>query len=206
MSCASRRLSISEASARWKVITDRVYEYRGRNASCNRGEGSRWPRRGRVARILTTLHRVAGTPVSEALKRRQRSAIQRGDAGTHSGTVSQWRKRKDRQRRREQFEGAAKETGLPHGYHSGMRILLVGEGNLSFALALTTLFDGDGSNLLVTSFDRQRIARAAYPYCEDVEESLTESGAAVVFDVDVEEPGALRGVAKRWWAPGTTTV
>ncbi|ACO66724.1 predicted protein, partial [Micromonas commoda] len=90
-------------------------------------------------------------------------------------------------------EGAAKETGLPHGYHSGMRILLVGEGNLSFALALTTLFDGDGSNLLVTSFDRQRIARAAYPYCEDVEESLTESGAAVVFDVDVEEPDALRG-------------
>ena len=159
-------------------------------------------KKGRVARILTTLHRVAGTPVSEALKRRQRSAIQRGDAGTHSGTVSQWRKRKDRQRRREQFEGAAKETGLPHGYHSGMRILLVGEGNLSFALALTTLFDGDGSNLLVTSFDRQRIARAAYPYCEDVEESLTESGAAVVFDVDVEEPDALRGVAKRWWAAG----
>ena len=159
-------------------------------------------KKGRVARILTTLHRVAGTPVSEALKRRQRSAIQRGDAGTHSGTVSQWRKRKDRQRRREQFEGAAKETGLPHGYHSGMRILLVGEGNLSFALALTTLFDGDGSNLLVTSFDRQRIARAAYPYCEDVEESLTESGAAVVFDVDVEEPDVLRGVAKRWWAAG----
>ena len=159
-------------------------------------------KKGRVARILTTLHRVAGTPVSEALKRRQRSAIQRGDAGTHSGTVSQWRKRKDRQRRREQFEGAAKETGLPHGYHSGMRILLVGEGNLSFALALTTLFDGDGSNLLVTSFDRQRIARAAYPYCEDVEESLTAAGAAVVFDVDVEEPDVLRGVAKRWWAAG----
>ena len=159
-------------------------------------------KKGRVARILTTLHRVAGTPMSEALKRRQRSAVQRGDAGTHSGTVSQWRKRKDRQRRREQFEGAAKETGLPHGYHSGMRILLVGEGNLSFALALTTLFDGDGSNLLVTSFDRQRIARAAYPYCEDVEESLTAAGAAVVFDVDVEEPDALRGVAKRWWAAG----
>ena len=120
-------------------------------------------KKGRVARILTTLHRVAGTPVSEALKRRQRSAIQRGDAGTHSGTVSQWRKRKDRQRRREQFEGAAKETGLPNGYHSGMRILLVGEGNLSFALALTTLFDGDGSNLLVTSFDRQRMRARGVP-------------------------------------------
>lgn len=167
----------------------------------------RWVRlemakKGRVARILTTLHRVAGTPVSEALKRRQRSAVQRGDAGTHSGSVSKWRKRKDRERRREQFEGAAKETGLPHGYHSGMRVLLVGEGNLSFALALITLFDGDGSNLLVTSLDRQRVARAAYPYCEDVEESIEASGAAVVFDVDVEEPDALRRVAKDWWKAG----
>ena len=53
-------------------------------------------KKGRVARILTTLHRVAGTPISEALKRRQRSAIQRGDAGTHGGEKSQWKKRKER--------------------------------------------------------------------------------------------------------------
>ena len=159
-------------------------------------------KKGRVARILTTLHRVAGTPISEALKRRQRSAIQRGDAGTHGGEKSQWKKRKERKARREAFEGAATQTGLPHGYHSGQRVLLVGEGNLSFALALSTLFDGEGANILATSLDRPGVARAAYPDLRDIEESLEASGAAVRFGVDVEDGDALRKAAKAWWAAG----
>ena len=73
----------------------------------------RWVRlemakKGRVARILTALHRVAGTPVSEALKRRQRSAVQRGDAGTHSGSVSKWRNMHD-----ESWRSFYKELGNP---------------------------------------------------------------------------------------------
>jgi 25S rRNA (uracil2634-N3)-methyltransferase len=159
-------------------------------------------KKGRVARILTTLHRVAGTPISEALKRRQRAAIQRGDAGTHGGEKSQWKKRKERKARREAFEGAATQTGLPHGYHSGQRVLLVGEGNLSFALALTTLFDGEGANVLATSLDRPGVARAAYPDLRDIEQSLEASGAAVRFGVDVEDGDALRKAAKAWWAAG----
>ena len=159
-------------------------------------------KKGRVARILTTLHRVAGTPISEALKRRQRAAIQRGDAGTHGGEKSQWKKRKERKARREAFEGAATQTGLPHGYHSGQRVLLVGEGNLSFALALTTLFDGEGANVLATSLDRPSVARAAYPDLRDIEQSLEASGAAVRFGVDVEDGDALRKAAKAWWAAG----
>ena len=159
-------------------------------------------KKGRVARILTTLHRVAGTPISEALKRRQRAAIQRGDAGTHGGEKSQWKKRKERKARREAFEGSATQTGLPHGYHSGQRVLLVGEGNLSFALALTTLFGGEGANLLATSLDRPGVARAAYPDLRDIEQSLEASGAAVRFGVDVEDGDALRRAAKAWWAAG----
>lgn len=159
-------------------------------------------KKGRVARILTTLHRVAGTPISEALKRRQRAAVQRGDAGTHGGDKSEWRKRKERERRKSQFEGAATQTGLPQGYHSGQNILLVGEGNLSFALALVTLFDGEGGNILATSLDRQGIARSAYPDCEDVEETLRASGTGVRFGVDVEDPDVLKRVAKEWWAAG----
>ena len=158
-------------------------------------------KKGRVARILTTLHRVAGTPISEALKRRQRAAIQRGDAGTHA-EKSQWKKRKERRQRREAFEGAAVETGLPHGYHSGMRVLLVGEGNLSFALALVTLFDGDGANVLATSLDKRGVALAAYDDFEDIAQSLEAAGAATRFGVDVEDGDALRRVARRWWASG----
>ena len=155
-----------------------------------------------MARILTTLHRVAGTPISEALKRRQRSAIQRGDAGTHGGEKSQWKKRKERKARREAFEGAATQTGLPQGYHSGQRVLLVGEGNFSFALALTTLFDGEGANVLATTLDRPGVARAAYPDMRDIELSLEAAGAAVRFNVDVEDGDTLRRVAKEWWNAG----
>ena len=130
-------------------------------------------KKGRVARILTTLHRVAGTPVSEALKRRQRSAVQRGDAGTRERKdKSRWRKRKDRERRKAAFEGAHAETGLPHGYHAGMTIMCVGEGDFSFALSLATLFDGDGANVLATSLDRRGLALDAYPDAADVVDAL----------------------------------
>ena len=158
-------------------------------------------KKGRVARILTTLHRVAGTPISEALKRRQRSATQRGDAGTH-GEKSEWKKRKERKARREAFEGAATQTGLPHGYHAGQRILCVGEGNFSFALALTTLFDGEGVNVLATSFDKTGVARASYRDAKDIAHALEATGAGVRHGVDVQEIDALKLVAKEWWAMG----
>ena len=99
-------------------------------------------------------------------------------------------------------EGAAVETGLPHGYHSGMRVLLVGEGNLSFALALVTLFDGDGANVLATSLDKRGVAVAAYDDFEDIVQSLEAAGAATRFGVDVEDGDALRRVARQWWASG----
>ena len=63
-------------------------------------------------------------------------------------------------------------------------------------------FDGEGANILATSLDRQGVARAVYPDCEDIEESLEAAGAAVRFDVDAEDPDALRRVAKEWWAAG----
>jgi len=158
-------------------------------------------KKGRVARILTTLHKVSGTPVSEALKRRQRAAVRRGDTGTRSGEKSQWCKRKERKQRRQKFELDSSVNGLPHGYHSGLRVLLCGEGNFSFALALVTLFDGDGSNIIATSLDRRVDAIAAYPDLRDIEESLESSGAAVHFSVDVDDNRALRRIMKKWSTP-----
>ena len=100
-------------------------------------------------------------------------------------------------RGRPTLQGAATQTGLPHGYHSGQRVLLVGEGNLSFALALSTLFDGEGANILATSLDRPGVARAAYPDLRDIEQSLEASGAAVRFGVD----GAVDSAAQLMAAP-----
>jgi len=46
--------------------------------------------------------------------------------GTH-GAKSEWRKRKERQERLATYDANANAgTGLPHGYHSGMTVLLVG--------------------------------------------------------------------------------
>ena len=53
-------------------------------------------------------------------------------------------------------------SGLPHGYHEGQRILLVGEGNFSFARALARLFSGNGENVTATSYDSREMAAAKY--------------------------------------------
>eukprot|EP00227_Mantoniella_beaufortii_P003586 CAMPEP_0197611256 /NCGR_PEP_ID=MMETSP1326-20131121/55015_1 /TAXON_ID=1155430 /ORGANISM="Genus nov. species nov., Strain RCC2288" /LENGTH=287 /DNA_ID=CAMNT_0043179885 /DNA_START=45 /DNA_END=905 /DNA_ORIENTATION=+ len=165
-------------------------------------------KKGRVARILNILCKVNKQPQSEALKRRDRSAKSRGGAPGLIGTAgsggggskkSEWKKRKERQARKASYVASSTETGLAHGYHSGMKILLVGEGNLSFALALVTLFDGDGANVLATSFDRHGVARAAYPDCRDIEESLEAAGAGIRFGVDAEDYKGLSKTAKEWW-------
>ena len=57
--------------------------------------------------------------------------------------------------------GARKKKGGPvqgggvQGYHSGQTILLVGEGNLSMARALLRLFEGNGRNLVATTYDTE---------------------------------------------------
>lgn len=158
-------------------------------------------KKGRVARILTALHRISGTPISEALKRRQRAAIHRGGAGIGNGEKSQWRKRKERNDRRQKFAVDARVTGLPHGYNSKSSVLLCGEGNFSFALALVTLFDGDGSNILATSLDRRDDAITAYPDLQDIEDCLEASGATVHFSVDVNDNKNLHRIVKQWSAP-----
>ena len=57
--------------------------------------------------------------------------------------------------------GARKKKGGPvqgggvQGYDASQRILLVGEGNLSMARALLRLFEGNGHNLVATTYDTE---------------------------------------------------
>ena len=51
--------------------------------------------------------------------------------------------------------GAAAASGGIQGYDRSQRLLLVGEGNLSMARALLRLFEGNGRNLIATTYDTE---------------------------------------------------
>jgi hypothetical protein len=80
---------------------------------------------------------------------------QRPGSGGLSGRAPPPRRSKHAGERRN--HGVRKKKGgsgsLPQGYSTAQRILLVGEGNLSMARALLRLFDGEGANLVATTFD-----------------------------------------------------
>ena len=85
-------------------------------------------KKGRAARLAKTLNR--GT-LSTALKTRDANASKRGE-GPADAKKSEWRKRKDRAAQRDAVITGYGTSGLPHGYHGGQRVLLLGEGNFTF--------------------------------------------------------------------------
>lgn len=84
------------------------------------------------------------------------------------------------------------------------RILLVGEGNFSFAKAL--VFDSPASlqqlpavNVTATAYDSEVECYMKYPEAREIVEALIEKGVEVLFDVDatkLEKLAVLKG--RRW--------
>lgn len=60
------------------------------------------------------------------------------------------------------LNGLRRAAGLPLGYDSSQRVLLVGEGNFSFARALLRLFGGRGSGIVATAFDPEATVLEKY--------------------------------------------
>ena len=143
-------------------------------------------KKGRAARILNTLHKVNGTKQSEALKRRERKRPSKefGNTETNNATngkLSEWKKK--RQKARDLNE--AKE---PH--NGAMHALVFGDGDFSFSVALVTIANGDGGNLVCTGLEKNVDEKT-----KDLVECLLDSGARVAHGVDVskrfdEEVGA----------------
>jgi len=153
-------------------------------------------KKGREARITRTIAKIRGEPLSLALRKRAATRPTRDGATTAS--KSAWRKRKDKARTREEARGTA---AAPQGYHGGMKILCVGDGNMSFALALATLFGCDAPGLVVTTDASEGAAKRMYATMEDTVEALEASGASVVYGIECETlatktaSGTLRGRA-----------
>ncbi|GAB5361659.1 hypothetical protein AAMO2058_000731600, partial [Amorphochlora amoebiformis] len=101
------------------------------------------------------------------------------------------RKHMSQHRRRLASEEGKGYSGHAGGYTPDQRILLVGEGDLSFGAALCKIFripqekEGDTcENIVATSFDSQEIASRLYPtLCTNARE-ITACGGEVEFDVD----------------------
>ena len=135
-------------------------------------------KKGRAARILNTLHKVNGTKQSEALKRRERKRPSKefGNTETNNttnGKLSEWKKKKQKQR-------DMNEAKEPHD--GAMHALVFGDGDFSFSVALVTIANGDGGNLVCTGLEKNVDEKT-----KDLVECLLDSGARVAHGVDVSK-------------------
>jgi 25S rRNA (uracil2634-N3)-methyltransferase len=85
-------------------------------------------------------------------------------------------------------------------------ILLIGEGNFSFARALA-FHPPSGSglehlpprNITATAYDSEEECYAKYPEAKDIVESLRERGVEVLFNVDATKLEKTPGFKRRKW-------
>jgi len=137
-------------------------------------------KKGREARISRTIAAIRKEEPSEALKRRARGRGSARGWETSSG-ASRTRARKDKARARAEARGT---RDSPHGYHGALRVLMIGDGNLTFALALTTLTGGDGRGVVATT--NASAEANARRHGSETKEALEACGARVVFGVECE--------------------
>lgn len=105
-------------------------------------------------------------------------------------------------------KGKKKASGPPRRptipFKSTDSILLIGEGNFSFARALIDDAPGDltflpPSNITATAYDTEQECHEKYPECQSIVISLRERGVQVLFGVDgtrLEKYAALKG--RKW--------
>ncbi|WVZ65330.1 hypothetical protein U9M48_014711 [Paspalum notatum var. saurae] len=81
---------------------------------------------------------------------------------------------------------SALEEKFPKSRRSAQRILLVGDGDFSFSLALATAF-GSGTNLVATSLDAYEDLKSKYCKTESNVAELKRMGATVLHGVDAKK-------------------
>jgi 25S rRNA (uracil2634-N3)-methyltransferase len=74
-------------------------------------------------------------------------------------------------------------------------LLLVGEGNFSFALSLCRLLQR-GDTILATSLDTESVVLEKYPDSKEILEEIKEWGATVEFDIDACKLSSYRTITK----------
>jgi 25S rRNA (uracil2634-N3)-methyltransferase len=119
--------------------------------------------------------------------------------------VTQERQKAAKKRAREKKEAAEREAKklrvsreratVP--YRREQRVLLLGEGNFSFAAALARMF-GVAENLVCTAYDSREAAAAKYPQLEENLAALAEAAAPAHFGIDARELHQHTGWKDDW--------
>jgi 25S rRNA (uracil2634-N3)-methyltransferase len=83
-------------------------------------------------------------------------------------------------------------------------ILLIGEGNFSFALALFTSGHDSithlvPSNVTATTYDSEEACYEKYPDAQNIVKDLRQRGVIVLFDVDARRLNTYKELKKRRW-------
>ena len=95
--------------------------------------------------------------------------------------------------RRFDLSGAAVAKDGTLGYRRGMRVLTVGDGDLSFSLAVARIVLGSdacgsvrsgGGGFVATSYESRECLIRVYPGVQDILEELDRLGATICFEVD----------------------
>jgi 25S rRNA (uracil2634-N3)-methyltransferase len=122
-------------------------------------------------------------------------------AGLSKGNMSNWSARMLREglepkgkKKVEEMGHVNHQTARAYFTKPGQRILLVGEGNFSFAIALLNLMGGNGERLTCTAYDSMAVLKEKYKDAADNIRNLTNAGATVHLEVDgteLEESGSV---------------
>jgi len=117
-------------------------------------------------------------------------------AGLSKGNTSNWSARKLREGLEPKGKKkAALEAMAPTNHQTAkacftkpnQRILLVGEGNFSFAVSLIELLGGDGSKLTCTAYDSMEVLKEKYKDAAANIKTVSNAGAAVHLEIDGTE-------------------
>ncbi|KAF8559919.1 hypothetical protein OG21DRAFT_1479791 [Imleria badia] len=133
----------------------------------------------------------------------QQSRLRAKEKAEHAAKVSE-------QKRKQSKNGTAKTKGPGPGrpptvpFKPTDRILLIGEGNFSFARALiveppSSLEHLVPANVTATSYDEKEACFSKYPDAQDIVDTLRQRGAEVLFGIDatrLQKHAVLKG--RRW--------
>ena len=136
-------------------------------------------KKGRAARILNALHKVNGTMQSEALKRRERKRPSKEFGNARRTTRRRRQKNRSggrKSKKRERYEGGER------AHHGAMQRSCSETGDFSFSVALVTVANGDGGNLVCTGLEKNVDEKT-----KELVEVLLDAGAKVAHGVDVSK-------------------
>jgi 25S rRNA (uracil2634-N3)-methyltransferase len=131
----------------------------------------------------------------------QQSRLKKKQRAEHAAQVAEQNRKKNPQSK---GKGKAPTQRSTIPFNPTDRILLIGEGNFSFARALTldapaSLEDLPPTNITATSYDAEEECYVKYPDAQIIVQGLREKGVEVLFDVDatkLEKVSALKG--RKW--------